>query len=164
MPDIEIAEAVRRKVTRYGQGRDICDLAVLAGVLLLIWSGLFLSIYHYPFYWDDYHQIRPYSWNELLSALHGWSDPDKLETPAFRPLATFLFAIQGSIFGENMVFQRIFMADLMEILLFVLGLVLLELRLGFFQIGIVFALFVFSRVFASLNMWVTLGTLILCYI
>jgi len=56
------------------------------------------------------------------------------------------------------------MTSLMEILLFVLGLFLLELRLGLFQIGIVFALFVFSRVFASLNMWVTLGTLILCYI
>jgi hypothetical protein len=63
-----------------------------------------------------------------------------------------------------MVFQRIFMTSLMGILLFVLGLFLLELRLGLFQIGVVFALFVFSRVFASLNMWVTLGTLILCYI
>src|SRR5882762_9981380 len=121
MPDIEM-ETVRRKVPRPGQGRDVCNLGALAVGLLLIWSGLFLSTYHYPFYWDDYHQIRPYSWNELLSALHGWSDPDKLETPAFRPLATFLFAIQGSIFGENMVFQRIFMTNLMEILLFVLGL------------------------------------------
>lgn len=163
MPDIEM-ETVRRKVPRPGQGRDVCNLAVLAGALLVIWSGLFLSTYHYPFYYDDFHQIRPYSWNELLSTLHGLSDPDKLETPAFRPLATFLFAIQGSIFGENMVFQRIFMTSLMGILLFVLGLFLLELRLGLFQIGIVFVLFVFSRVFASLNMWVTLGTLILCYI
>jgi hypothetical protein len=163
MPGIEM-ETVRRKVPRPGQGRDVYNLAALAAALLLIWSGLFPSTYHYPFYWDDFHQIRAYSWNELLSALHGWSDPDKLETPAFRPLATFLFAIQGSIFGENMVFQRIFMTSLMEILLVVLGLFLLELRLDRFQIGIVFALFVFSRVFASLNMWVTLGTLILCYI
>ena len=164
MPDIEMDEAVRRKITRYGQARDVCNVAILAAALLLFWSGLFLSTYEYPFYWDDYHQIRPYSFNELLSALHGWSDPDKLETPAFRPLATFLFAMQGSIFGENMVFQRTFMTSLMEILLVVLGLLLLELRLGLFQIGIVFALFVFSRVFASLNMWVTLGTLTLCYI
>jgi len=142
MPDIEIDEAVRRKVRRYGQRRNVCDLALLAGALLLIWSGLFLSTYHYPFYWDDFHQIRPYSWNELLSALHGWSDPDKLETPAFRPLATFLFAIQGSVFGENMVFQRIFMTSLMEILLVVLGLFLLELRLDLFQMGIVFLKYV----------------------
>ena len=164
MPDIEIDEAVRRKVTRYGQGRDVCDLALLAGALLLIWSGLFLSTYHYPFYWDDFHQIRPYSWNELLSTLHGWSDPDKIETPAFRPPAAFLFAIQGSIFGENIVLQRVFMTMLMEILLFVLGVFLLELGFDLFQIGIVFTLFVFSRVFASLNLWMTLGSLILCYI
>ena len=155
---------MKPKITRYRHRRKVCYLGVLGGALLLVWSGFFLSTYHYPFYWDDYHLIRPYSWNELLSALHGWNDPDKLETPAYRPLATFLFAIQGSVFGENMVFQRIFMTTLMEILLFVLGLLLLEVRLGLFQIGIVFALFVFSRVFASLTLWPTLGSLILCYI
>jgi hypothetical protein len=163
MPDIEI-EAVRRKVPRPGQGRDVYNLAALAGALLLIWSGLFVSTYRYPFYWDDFHQIRPYSWNELVSTLHGWSDPDKIETPAFRPPAAILFAIQGSIFGENVVSQRIFMTMLMGILLFVLGVFLLELGFDLFQIGLVFTLFVFSRVFASLNLWVTLGSLILCYI
>src|SRR5260370_1055741 len=70
MPDIEM-ETVRRKVPQPGQGRDVCDIAVLAVGLLLIWSGLFLSTYHYPFYWDDFHQIRPYSWDELLWTLHG---------------------------------------------------------------------------------------------
>jgi len=163
MPDIETKRA-RPQVPMPRRGRDVCNLAALGGGLLLVWSYVFLSTYHYPFYWDDYHLIRPYSFSELLSTLHARSDPAKLETPAFRPLATFLFAIEGSIFGENIVFQRIFVAGLMEILLFVVGLFLLELRLGFFQIGIVFVLFVFSRVFASLIMWVSLGSLILCYI
>ena len=155
---------MRRKLPRHIQGRDVCVLAALAGGLLLIWSGLFLSTYHYPFYWDDFHQIRPYSWNELLSTLHGWSDPDKIETPALRPSVAFLLAVQGSIFGENIVSQRIFMTILMEILLFVLGVFLSELGCDLFQIGVVFTLFVFSRVFASLTLWVTLGSLILCYI
>jgi hypothetical protein len=164
MPDVKLDEPLTRKITRYGHGREVLYVAVLAGALLLFWSGLFLSTYKYPFYWDDYHQVRPYSWNELVSTLHGYSDPDQLETPAYRPPVAFLFAIQGWIFGENIVLQRIFMTLLMEILLFVLGLFLLELRFALSQIGIVFALFVFSRVFASLNMWLTLGTLILCYI
>lgn len=155
---------MRRNVTRYGQGRDVCTLAALAASLLLIWSGLFLSTYQYPFYWDDFHLIRPYSWDELLSTFHGWNDPDKLETGALRPFATFLFAIQGSICGENIVLQRIFMTMLMEVLLFVLGVFLLELGCDLFQIGVVFTLFVFSRVFASLNLWMTLGSLIFCYI
>jgi hypothetical protein len=155
---------VSRKVPRHSQGRDVYNRAALALVLLLIWSGLFLSTYHYPFYWDDFHLIRPYSWNELLSTLHGWNDPDKLETPAYRPPATFLFALQGSIFGENIVSQRVFMTMLMGILLFVLGLFLSEVGCDFFQIGVVLTLFVFSRVFASLNLWMTLGSLILCYI
>ena len=164
MSDIEIDGPARPKITRSRHRRELFHVALFGGGLLLVWSGMFLSTYHYPFYWDDYQLIRPYSFNELLSTLYARSDPAKLETPAFRPLATFLFAIQGSIFGENIVFQRAFVAGLMEILLFVLGLFLLELRLGFFQIGIVFALFVFSRVFASLIMWVCLGSLILCYI
>src|SRR5207249_5818631 len=101
---------------------------------------------------------------ELISTFRGWNDPDKLETPALRPGATLLFAFQGSIFGENIVLQRIFMTFLMWILLAVLGLLLLEVGCGIFQIGLVFVLFVTSRIFASLNLWLTLGSLTLCYI
>ena len=139
-------------------------LAALAFSLLLIWSGLFVSTYRYPFYWDDYQQIRPYSWAELRSTLYGWSDPDKFQTPAFRPLAAFLFALQGSSFGENVVLQKVFLTFLMWILLLVFGVLLAELRFDFAQIGIVLALFVSSRVFASVNMWLTLSPLILCYL
>ena len=62
------------------------SLALLAGLVLLIWSAVFVSTYRYPFFWDDYHCIRHYSAQELFSTFHGWDDPDKIETPALRPV------------------------------------------------------------------------------
>src|SRR5262249_11106253 len=109
-------------------------------------------------------QVRPYSWEELRYTLHGWSDPDRFQTPAYRPLTAFLFAIQGLAFGENVVAQKIFLTFLMWILLFCLAILLADLQFRFFQIAIVFGIFVFSRVFACVNMWLTLAPLILCYI
>jgi len=153
-----------RRVTQVRKFGQISKLIWFAGLLLLGWSALFAYTYRSPFHWDDYHFIRHYSWDELSSTFHGWNDPDKIETPALRPGATLLFAFQGSIFGENIVLQRIFMIFLMWILLAVLGLLLLELGCGVFQIGLVFVLFVSSRIFASVNLWLTLGSLTLCYV
>jgi hypothetical protein len=138
-------------------------LAFMAFLVLAIWTTLFWSTYRYPFFWDDYHCIRPYSTHELLSTFHGWDDPDKVETPALRPMAALLFAFQGVAFGENVVLHKIFETVLMWFLLFLLGLLLTEFGFKTFQIGIVFALFVFSRVFATLNMWLIQGSLIFSY-
>src|SRR5713101_2484897 len=139
-------------------------LALLASLMLLIWSTLFASTYRYPFFWDDFHCIRQYSGQELLSTFHGWDDPDKIETPALRPVVALLFAFQGFGFGENVILQRIFLTALMWILLFALGLLLAELEFNAFQIALVFALFVFSRAFAAVNLWLILSSLVVCYV
>jgi len=135
----------------------------MAFLVLAIWSAVFASHYRNPFFWDDYHCIRPYSAHELLSTFHGWDDPDKVETPALRPVAALLFAFQGVAFGENVIFHNVFETALTWILLFLLGLLLAELEFSTFQIGLVFGLFVFSRVFATLNMWLIQASLILSY-
>jgi hypothetical protein len=51
----------------------------------------------------------------------------------------------------------------MWLLLFTVGLFLAELEFNTFQIALVIALFVFSRVFATLNMWIIQSSLLLCY-
>src|SRR5215471_10904013 len=99
----------RRHASSYQKWRIISTAAALAAVMLCAWSALFVSTYRYPFFWDDYQQVRPYSWEELRYTLHGWSDPDRFQTPAYRPLTAFLFAIQGLAFGENVVAQKIFL-------------------------------------------------------
>jgi hypothetical protein len=139
-------------------------LAALVGLTMLSWSAFFRKTYAYSFYWDDLHFIRSYSLAELLSTFHGPNDPDGIEIPALRPIATLLFCFQGIIFGDNLVPQRVFMAVLMGGLLWVVGLLLREVGLSLRHIAVVFVLFASSRVFASLMLWITLGSLILSYI
>lgn len=144
--------------------RPVLKVVSLVAILLLIWSALFAPTFQYPFHWDDLHLIRPYTGSELLSAFHGVLDPDKIETPGLRPVSILLYNLQGSLLGENIVLQRIFLLALMGVLLCSVGILLLELRLHFIQIAIVFALFVSSRVFASLVLWISLSPVILAYI
>ncbi len=144
--------------------RSVLRVIGLVGIPLLVWSVLFAPTFRYPFHWDDFHLIRPYSGSELLSVFHGVVDPDKIETPGLRPVSTLLYHLQGSLLGENIVLQRIFLLALMAVLLCLVGILLLELGLRFVQIAIVFALFVSSRVFASLVLWISLSHVILAYI
>jgi len=144
--------------------RSVLKVIALVGILLLVWSVLFAPTFRYPFHWDDFHLIRPYSGSEILSVFHGVVDPDKIETPGLRPVSILLYHLQGSLFGENIVLQRIFLLALMAVLLCLLGILLLELGLRFVQIAIVFALFVSSRIFASLVLWISLSHVILAYI
>lgn len=142
----------------------IAKVAALTAVLLLSWSTLFASTFRYPFFWDDFHLIRSYSGPEIRSALNAAADSDKIETPGLRPCSIFLYNSQGTLFGENVVAQRVFMVVLMGIFMIAAGMLLLEVGLSFLQIVIVFALFVSSRVFASLVFWISLSHLIMAYI
>lgn len=144
--------------------RSAPKIALLIGILLLTWSAVFASTFSYPFHWDDFHLIRTYSGPEIVSVFHGVVDPDKIETPGLRPVSILLYNLQGLLWGENILLHRIFVLFLMALFLFLVGILLSELGLQIFQIGIVFALFVSSRVFASLVLWVCLSHLILAYI
>lgn len=141
----------------------IARVTALTALLLLLWSALFASTFRLPFFWDDFHLIRPYSGAELRSALHAVIDPDKIETPGLRPCSTFLFNFQGTAFGENVVAHRVFVVALMGLFIIAVGMLLLEVGLNFAQIVIVLALFVSSRVFASLALWICLSHLIMAY-
>ena len=139
------------------------QLPLLIVFLMLIWSALFSGTFTRPFWWDDLHFIRHYSFSELLSTFHGPNDPDGIETPTLRPIATLLFHLQGTLFGEHMVLQRGFMAILMGGFLWSVGLLLRETGLAFRHIVVVLVLFLSSRVFAALMLWIVMGSLILAY-
>src|SRR6516162_2472210 len=121
--------------------QKVIRVTALTVVLLSIWSALFACTFRYPFFWDDFHLIRPYSGAEVLSALHAEPDPDKIETPGLRPCSIFLYNFQGSAFGENLVAQHVFMVVLMGIFMVAGGTLFLEVGLSFPQLVIVFALF-----------------------
>src|SRR2546429_2054892 len=119
----------------------MAKVTVLTGALLLAWSALFASTFRFPFFWDDFHLIRPYSGPEIRSAFHAVIDPDKIETPGLRPCSIFLYTFQGTLFGDNVVAQRVFMVVLMGIFMIAAGMLLLEVGLSFLQLVIVFTLF-----------------------
>lgn len=142
----------------------VLKILILVGILLLIWSALFATTFRYPFYWDDFHLIRHYNAAEVRSVFHGVVDPDKIETPGLRPVSILLYNLQGSLMGDNVVAHKVFMVGLMGILLSVVGILLVEIGLQFFQIVIVISVFVFSRIFAALVLWISLSHLILAYV
>ncbi len=142
----------------------IAKVIILTGVLLLLWSVLFASTFRYPFFWDDFHLVRPYSGAEISSAFHAVADPDKIETPGLRPCSILLYNFQGTAFGDNIFAQRVFVIVLMGVFMIVAGILLMELGLSLLQLAIVFSLFVSSRVFACLVLWVCLSHLIMAYI
>jgi hypothetical protein len=142
----------------------VSRVAILTGLLLLIWSVLFAQTFRYLFYWDDFHLIRSYSGPEIRSAFHAVIDPDKIETPGLRPCSILLYNFQGSVFGENLVAHHVFMVVLMGIFMIAAGVLLLEVGLTFAQLVIVFTLFISSRIFASVVLWISLSHLILAYI
>jgi hypothetical protein len=130
---------------------------------MLIWSVLFSGTFTRPFYSDDLHVIHPYSLSDLFLTFHGPTSPDRVETPALRPIAVLLFHLQGTVFGDHMILQRAFTATLMGGLLWSVGVLLRETGLSFRHIVVVLVLFASSRVFASLVLWIILGSLILAY-
>ena len=150
--------------TRLDDARFRWKTALLVFALIAIWSAIFVPTFTQPFGWDDLHGIRSYSFFELLSTFHGPSDPDHVETPALRPIGTLVYHLQGSLFGENIILQRAFILALMTMLLWVLGLLLREVGLSFRQAAIVFVLFVSSRIFSSLALWLVMSALIVTYI
>ena len=116
----------------------VAKVAALTVLLLLIWSAVFAHTFKFPFYWDDFHLIRPYTGPEIQSAFHAVADPDQIETPGLRPCSIVLYNLQGSLFGENIIAHRMFMIVMMGFLMVAVGALSLELGLTFAQLIIVF--------------------------
>jgi hypothetical protein len=139
--------------------------SVYLTLLFLIWLIIFFPTYcNLPFMWDDLHLIRAYDSHELKSVLVGHWDPDRVETVAYRPLATFVYHLQGLFLGENVWYQRLFSFLLLFFLCQILILVFKQLGIPKIQVWFTLTILVFSRVFMSLAIWITLSQIIVSYI
>jgi hypothetical protein len=86
--------------------------------LVLSWNSL-----GYPWFWDDFHLVRPFSPGELGLGLHGNWDPDFQETSGYRPLTLLFNHARASLFGESVVAHRAFDITLVAAYLSALGVV-----------------------------------------
>jgi hypothetical protein len=139
-------------------------VALLVALLSVVWAVAFADTFRFPFFWDDYHLVRNYSAQELLSSFHGEIDPDHIETRALRPGQALILHSQGVLFGENVTLQRVAMCALLALFVFALGQFLRAVGLGMRHLVIVLSLVVASRVYAAIVLWPTLSSLILCYL
>jgi len=91
-------------------------LAMLLLFLFVAWPGL-----DAPLLWDDLHLIRPYSAAELAATWHGPWDPDRVETPGFRPLTTYFNHARASLLGDAMPAHRLLLVALLGLDALLLG-------------------------------------------
>jgi len=103
----------------------------------------------YDWFWDDLHLVRTYSGAELIQAFTGNWDPDNIETPGYRPMTTVFNHIRGSLFGENVVMQRLLMIALFAGYLSILGLVARRLGIPIWQAAIAGSISLAARY----NLW-----------
>jgi len=70
-----------------------------------------------PFFGDDLHLVRTYSADELRSVWSGPWDTDGMETAGYRPLTTLFNHVRASLFGESVLWQRLFLLLLFSLYL-----------------------------------------------
>jgi len=141
------------------------NIFVLSFIPLFLWYLIFGNIIiSEPYIWDDLHLIRNYTNKQLLEVWYQNWDHDKIETPAYRPIAVWYYHLIYLIFGENTHALRVFILLLLYILVVLVNKTFLVLNFNKSEIIIFSFLIVFSKIFATLASWFTISTLIICYI
>ena len=113
------------------------------------------------FFWDDLHFFRYYSTDQLIAVFYSHWDPDLIETPAYRPLATLLYHLEYFFFQENVFFYRLFSLFLMIILQTVFSQIMMNLNCSFFTQLLTHFIFFVSFTYSLMIIWSTMSHILL---
>ena len=131
---------------------------------IFLWFLIFsLSLINQPYVWDDLHFFRNYTNEELINVWSRNWDPDKVETPSYRPLAVWYYHLLHLIFQENVFSFRLFVIFKSFLLLIIINNFLIGLNFKKKEVLIFSFLIVFSKIFATLISWFTVSIFILIY-
>ena len=125
---------------------SVCSGTRYFAVILLttfLFSLLFAGhTLDYPWFFDDYNQVRLFSSAELLQSMHDRWDPTGIEHPSYRPLLNVVNHVRCLLFGENMVLHRLFQLFALALFMSLIGyaLLLTGLRMPFAIGGACFAI------------------------
>ena len=118
----------QKKFNFFKISNDNIFFLVLTTLIFTVWFFLVGSeLLNQPFIWDDLHQVRVYSKDEILSTWAGHWDPNKVATPSYRPIATLFYSLISSLFGESFISIRVFVFILMILLIFSINILFLRL-------------------------------------
>lgn len=86
--------------------RPSARISVTAGVsLALLVAAAVVAVYgstvDYPLSYDDYHQVRPYTFAEVAASFGGNWDVTAIEKPFYRPLTVAFYALRFDLLGVN---------------------------------------------------------------
>lgn len=87
-------------------------LSLFFAWFLVVGLGLAWRTLNWPMVYDDLHLIRSFTSEELLLSFRGSWDPDRIETPGFRPFTTLFNHARYALFGESVAAHRIFLVSL----------------------------------------------------
>ena len=143
--------------------KNIIFLSFTSLIFLLWFCLIGYNLLDQPFIWDDLHLLRIYSKDEILSTWSGNWDPDNMETPSYRPIATLFYSLISFFFGESFVSIRIFTFILIILLIFSINILFSRLGLKKLEIIIFTVLIIFAKIFTTLLSFMALNALIFCY-
>lgn len=140
-------------------------LAIPSFFFLLWFFFIGLNFVNEFFLIDDYHWLRKFDLEHLNNVWYKNWDPDNFETSGYRPLALYLYHLQGSLFdANNVVAYHLFSIFLMFGLLLTLLQFLNLLNFTKYEICFFSIIFIYSKIFTTLAAWITINPLIVCYI
>lgn len=74
-------------------------LVAVASVVILL---LYARTLQFGLYWDDFDDLRPWTWSGLVSTFTGHYQPwERQEIIFYRPLTSVYFAVASTLFGFN---------------------------------------------------------------
>jgi hypothetical protein len=131
-----------------------------AGVFILfavLGLGLAAPTLRWPMVFDDLHLIRTFTGAELLATWTGHWDPDRVETPAYRPLSPAFNHLRAAVFGESVIGHRVFLVLLFAFVLALLVPLAAGLGLPWWTALLAGALMFTTRYSAYHYAWITDG-------
>lgn len=132
-------------------------LAALVIILSACWLGFHWRSLGFGWNWDDYHLIRSFTGQELARVFTGTWDVDGLETDGFRPLTVAFNHFRYTLVGEHPAGQRLLLLAMMAGLLWTVGWVCLQFRIGRRATALALLLLASTKVFSGDIVWISDG-------
>jgi hypothetical protein len=144
-------------VLRTGFASDKRFLAAFVIILSACWLGFHWRSLGFDWNWDDYHLVRSFTGQELARVFTGTWDVDGLETDGFRPFTVAFNHFRSVLIGEHPAGQRLLLLAMMTGLLWVVGWICLQFRIGRDATALALLILASTKAFSGDIVWIADG-------